>query len=74
MAHHSPIKYRGHILLCAPLERPDGLYSAQVLVGSANGFNGSFSELGTFESEQAAAQHAATWVMSWIDHNVIPEL
>ena len=57
-------------MLCEPLRHADGRFSAQALVGSDGGFNGSFSELGVFDSDLEAAWHAEQWVKSWIDHNV----
>ncbi len=70
MLDHQPIHYKGHILLCEPRKTADGRFSAQAAVGSDGGFNGSFSELGTFDDEAAAVLHAETWVKSWIDHNM----
>ena len=73
MLNHQPIHYNGHILLCEPRKTADGRYSAQASVGSDGGFNGSFSELGTFDLELDAVAHAETWVKSWIDHNMFDD-
>jgi hypothetical protein len=67
--------YRDYLLSCEPMRQDDGRYQARVVITSMGGEqtrSQRFIDLGAFDSEDVAVEHARRSGMDWIDINHPP--
>jgi hypothetical protein len=61
------IRYKGYDVASTALLQPNGLYAANLIIGTQPGHTHSFDALDYFFDEEHALAYAFRWARMWID-------
>jgi hypothetical protein len=65
--------HRDHLLICRPHEQDDGRFQARVAIAAMGGMKTRtqrFLDLASFDSHDAAVEHAHSAGIEWVEKNV----
>jgi len=64
---NTPLHYKGYVVAPSAQQLPNGLFAANLTIGTQRGAQHSFDALDYFFEERHALAYACRWARMWID-------
>jgi hypothetical protein len=66
-AMNTPLRYKGYVVAPSAPQLPNGMFAANLTIGTQPGAQHSFDALDYFFDERHALAYACRWARMWID-------